>query len=452
MADLSDEAEAFLTVNPDVKTLDAFIIDLCGNPVGKRYPATDIPKLFSDGSTMCAAMQLTDAQGVSWDTLGYGFSDGDPDCPCWPVPGTLRPVPWASEPRAQCLMRLTEADRTTPIWFEPRTVLERVVAHFADLGLKPVVALELEFYLIDRERNGEGGPQHALLPGQGGIRSSAGQVFNMSVMDAFAPVVDAIAAACKDQGVPVTTIAKEYGVGQFEFNLAHLSDPVAAADHGVLQRRIVREVARVQGYDATFMSKPFAEDSGSGLQVNLSIQDSDGNIFDPRRTDGDARLGHAIAGMQAMLAESFAIFAPNLNAYRRFEPDQFTPVTSDWGENNRSVAFRVPASDPENRRIEHRAAGAEANPYLVTAAVLAAAHHGLTNTLTPTAEGTGNVGAEIDPSMPLQLWTALDRFQAAKVLPDYFGARYIEAYAHVKQSEFESFMTAILPREHAWYL
>lgn len=452
MADLIQEAEAFLAAHPDVKTLDAFIIDLCGNAVGKRYPASDIPKLFAEGSTMCAAMQLTDAQGVSWDTLGFGFSDGDPDCPCWPVPGSLAPVPWAPEPRAQCLMRLTEADGATPVWHEPRTVLENVVARFADLGLTPVVALELEFYLIDLERDADGAPRHPAYPGQGGMRSAAGHVFNMSTLDAFAPVVDAIAAACAAQGVPVTTIAKEYGAGQFEFNLAHLADPVAAADHAVLQRRIVREVARTHGYDATFMSKPFPKDSGSGLQVNLSLQDKDGNIFDPRRSDGPARMGHAIAGMQAMLAESLAIFAPNLNAYRRFEPDQFTPVTLDWGENNRSVAFRIPASDPENRRIEHRAAGAEANPYLVTAAVLAAAHHGLTHALSPTPAGTGNVGAEVDDALPLKLWSALDRFEAAETLPDYFGARYIEAYAHVKQSEFAAFMTPILPREYTWYL
>jgi len=448
----SNEAIRFLEQFPETRHLDAFIIDLCGNAVGKRHPARDIPKLFEHGSTLCAAMQLTDVQGVTWDTMGLGFSDGDPDAECWPVPGTLKPVPWATEPRAQCLMRLTEPGNSGPVWYEPRTILENVVARFDSLGLTPVVAIELEFYLIDLKRDDAGAPQFPQVPGQG-VASRAGHVFNMDVLEAFSPIVNAIESACHLQGLPVTTICKEYGPGQFEFNMAHVADAVSVADHAALQRRIVREVARAHGYDATFLSKPYAAESGSGLQVNVSLVNGGGeNIFDTRRTDGDQNLGHAIAGMQAMLAECLAIFAPNINAFRRFEADQFTPVTLDWGENNRSVAFRVPASAPEDRRIEHRAGGAEANPYLVTAAVLAAAHHGLTQKLQPTEIGTGNVGAEVDPSLPLHLWHALDRLETAKILPDYFGARYVEAYAHVKRSEFDAFMSEILPREHEWYL
>jgi len=233
----------------------------------------------------------------------------------------------------------------------------------------------------------------------------------------------------------------------------NVGDPVRAADHAALLRRAVVATARAQGFDASFMSKPYAQESGSGLQINLSIADASGaNIFDPTRADGDARLGHAIAGMQALLPESLALFAPNFHAFRRFEPNQFTPVTLDWGENNRSVAFRVPASDPANRRIEHRAGGGEANPYLVMAAVLAAAHHGLSAGLEPAGMGTGNVGEEADPDLPLTLWSALERFRQASVLPDYLGAQYIEAYAHVKQSEFDAFLAEILPREQAWYL
>ncbi|MEM7190978.1 MAG: glutamine synthetase, partial [Pseudomonadota bacterium] len=211
--------------------------------------------------------------------------------------------------------------------------------------------------------------------------------------------------------------------------------------------------ARAHGMDATFMSKPFQEDSGSGLQINLSLQTEDGaNAFDPARPHGDALHGHAVAGMQAMLAQSLAIFAPNFHAYRRFEPDQFTPVTLDWGDNNRSVAFRVPASDGPGRRIEHRAAGAEANPYLVMAAVLAAAHHGITGKLAPTEKAGGNAGAEADPSLPNTLWAALAAMSDADILPDYFERRYIDAYVHAKQAEFDAFLADILPREHDWYL
>ena len=440
--------DTFLNDHSDTETVDAFLIDLNGKAFGKRHPVTDLPGLVEKGSSMCAAMQLTDVTGVSWDTAGLGFSDGDPDAPTVMVPGTLAPVPWAATPRAQCLMRFWDG---APLWHEPRTVLEQVVARFVELDLQPVTAVELEFYLIDRQRTADGGPLPAPAPGSGRV-NPGGHVFNLDELDAYAPVIDAIRSACLAQGLPVTTIAKEYGPGQYEINLNHVADPVQAADHAALLRRAVTGAARAQGLDATFMSKPFGPESGSGLQINLSFVRPDGsNAFDPA-TGGDTLLGHAIGGMQAMLAETLAIFAPNFHAYRRFEPDQFTPVTRDWGENNRSVAFRVPASDGPGRRIEHRAAGAEANPYLVMAAVLAAAHHGLTRRIEPTAPATGNAGSEVDPALPATLWSALERLTAATHLPEYFEPRYIEAYAHAKQAEFDAFMAEILPREHHWYL
>jgi len=163
-------------------------------------------------------------------------------------------------------------------------------------------------------------------------------------------------------------------------------------------------------------------------------------------------LGHAIAGLQATTHDAMAIFAPNLNAYRRFAPNQFVPVNTSWGVNNRSVSFRIPAGGGAARRIEHRIAGAEANPHLVMAAVLAGLHHGLTAGLAPTPPSTGNAGEEADPAMPLKLWTALDRLEASALLADYLGPRYPAAYAAIKRSEFEAFMAQVFSREYDWYL
>ena len=448
-ANAASQAERFLSAHPGLEHLDVFIIDLCGQAVGKRYPINELESVLHSGTSLCAAMQLLDAQGMSWDTAGKGFSDGDPDVPCVPVPETLQPMIWAPG-RAQLLTRLVDAGGA-PLWHDPRTVLERVVARFAELGLKPVTAIELEFYLIDAERDAAGAPQPPVSP-RTGQRDWSGRVFNMEVLEEYGEVLHAIEGACKAQDLPVTTILREYGPGQFEINLAHGADSVTVADQAALMRRAVRETARSQGMDATFMARPYADLSGSALQVNLSLHDGDGNIFDPRRADGETRMGHAIAGMQAMLAETMAIFAPDLNTYRRYKADEFTPVTSDWGENNRSVAFRIPSSDPENRRIEHRAAGAEANPYLVMAAVLAAAHHGLSEELEPTEPGTGNVGEEVDPALPLRLWSALDRMETAEILPGYVEPRYISAYTHVKRAEMDALLSGVLPIEHEWYL
>lgn len=448
---LMDEVEAFLAAHPDVSHLDGFIMDLSGNAIGKRYQGDAIRDVFRNGSSLCAAMQLTDVNGECWDVMGLGFSDGDPDWPARPVPGTLALVPWAPERRAQCLMRIFEPDGETPLWFDPRTVLEGVCARFADLSLQPVVAIELEFYLIDKQRD-NGRPQPPISPVTG-ERTGQGKVFGFEELEAFGGVIGAMEAACKAQGLPVTTICTEYGPGQYEINLNHIADPVTAADHAVLMRRAVRETARAEGFDATFMSKPYGEFAGSGLQINLSINDASGtNIFNPTSPDGEIQLGHAVAGGQACFAESMAVFAPNFNGYRRFAPNQFTPVNLDWGENNRSVAFRIPASDAANRRLEHRAAGAEANPYLVTAVVLAGVHHGLANKLNPTTMETGNRSEHVDDDLPRTIWQGLDRFEQGTILKDYFGTRYVEAYAGAKRAEFEAFLADILPREHQWYL
>ena len=235
--------------------------------------------------------------------------------------------------------------------------------------------------------------------------------------------------------------------------MQHQDDPLAAADHAALLRRAVIGVSRSLGYNASFMSKPFAEQSGNGMHVHISLIDEDGNnIFDARHADGNALLGHAVAGLQATMAEAMAIFAPNLNVYRRFKPDEFVPVTTDWGDNNRSVAFRIPPSDAANRRIEHRISGAEANPYLVVAAILAGLHHGLSHRLDPGDKHRGNAGAEVDESLPLTLWQALESIRNATVLREYFGAEYLQIYADVKQAEFDAFMGDILARELEWYL
>jgi glutamine synthetase len=218
-------------------------------------------------------------------------------------------------------------------------------------------------------------------------------------------------------------------------------------------RRIVKGVAARHGLEATFMSKPFADQSGSGLHIHASLVDGEGrNVFDETTPDGDRLLGHAIAGLQATTYDAMAIFAPNLNAYRRFAANQFVPVNTSWGINNRSVSFRVPMGGGQARRIEHRIAGAEANPYLVMAAMLAGFHHGLANKMEPTPPSTGNAGEEADPEMPLKLWTALDRLEGSAVLSDYLGPRYPAAYAAIKRSEFEAFMSEVLPREYDWYL
>jgi glutamine synthetase len=446
------EIAAFLARHPGTRFLDAVMFDLVGSAIGKRYPMRDADKVYASGVAFCAGITTLDALGACWDVNGIGFSDGDPDALSYPVPGTLVPVPWASEPTAQVLIQPQHPTDQDGWWFDPRAILGRVVRRFEPLGLRPVVACELEFYFVETKRAEDG----TVLPAASrvtGRASDAPRVLGFAKLDEWAGLLAEIDAACLAQGVPAGAATAEYGGAQFEVNLGHTDDPVCAADHALLLRRIVKGVAARHGLDATFMSKPFGDQSGSGLHIHMSLVDETGaNVFDETRPDGDARLGHAIAGMKTTAWDAMAIFAPNLNAYRRFGPNLFVPVNTSWGYNNRSVAFRVPAGGGKARRIEHRFAGAEANPYLVLAAVLAGAHHGLVHRLDAGAPSDGNAGEAADPEMPAHLWTALDRLEGSSLLAEYLGPRYPKAYAAIKRAEFEAFLGTILPREYDWYL
>lgn len=445
------ELAAYLAAHPGTRFVDAVMFDLCGTAIGKRYPVRDAAKIWTSGVAFCAGITTLDALGACWDVEGIGFSDGDPDAISFPVAGTLAPVPWLAD-TAQVLIAPAAPEGAQDWWFDPRSILARVVARFADLGLTPVTACELEFYLVDPARDGQGRIQPA-RPTRAGRAPDAPRVLAFDKLDEWGPLLAEIDAACIAQGLPAGAATAEYGGAQFEVNLSHLPDPVLAADHALMLRRIVKGVAQRHGLDATFMSKPFAEQSGSGLHIHVSLIDADGrNVFDDGSAQGDALLGHAIAGLQATTYDAMAIFAPNLNAYRRFAPNQFVPVNTSWGVNNRSVSFRVPAGGGAARRIEHRIAGAEANPYLVMAALLAGLHHGLTHRLTPTPPSTGNAGEVADPEMPLKLWTALDRLEGSALMAEYLGPRYPAAYATIKRAEFEAFMAEVLPREYDWYL
>jgi glutamine synthetase len=444
------ELQRFLQENPGVRFLDAVMFDLVGTPIGKRYPIRDAAKLYASGTQFCAGITTLDALGACWDVNGIGFSDGDPDAVSRPVPGTLVPVPWM-EDTAQCLIAAEHPDDPDGWWFDPRAILKRVVKRFEPLGLFPVVACELEFYLIDGKRAPDGSIAPPTPPS--GRFNGAPRVLNFAKLDEFGAVLSEIDAAAAAQNVPASVITSEYGGGQYEINLDHRAYPVEAADHALLLKRIVKGVATRHGLDATFMAKPFTAQSGSGLHIHMSLLDRDGNnVFDERRADGEWFLHQAVAGLQQTMHECMGFFVPSLNGYRRFAPNLFVPVNTSWGFNNRSVAFRVPMGGGTARRIEHRTAGADANPYLVMAAVLAGVHHGLANGLTPTEPSEGNAGETADPAMPRHLWTALDRLEASEFVADYFGAPYPAAYAAIKRAELDAFLSEVLPREYDWYL
>ena len=447
-----NEAQAFLAGHPEIEVIDAFLSDLSGVLRGKRLRRHDLDKLYGEGLQLPGTTYLLDVTGFSVDPGGRGYSDGDPDHVARPIPGTLVTVPWAERPTAQVLMWQFEQDGA-PFVADPRQVLARVLERFTADGLRPVCAVELEFYIVDRDR-AEGGAPRIPVTERTGRRDTSIQVYGIAELDDFGAMFAEIAAHCDAQDVPAGVLSHENAPGQYEINLHHCDDALVAADHGVLLQRVIKATVRRHGVEATFMSRPFPGQGGSGLHFHISLLDrKDANIFiDGEKPEGSAALGHAVGGMAATMGEAMAIFAPNANAYRRIAPGAYAPNAPTWAVNNRTVALRVPGGGPENRRIEHRMAGADANIHLSLAAVLAGMHHGLTNRIDPGPPIEGSAYEQAEPSLPSHWRAALDAFARAEILPGYLGAEYQTLYHATKRGEMERYYEAVPPLEYEWYL
>ncbi len=446
------EVETFLADFPDTQAVDVIFADLSGVVRGKRYPVADLPRIYKDGLAFPASSFLLDTAGANTDAGGRGFSDGDPDCFAVPIPDTLDRVPWSAQPLAQVLLTFRERGGT-PLFFEPRNVLARVAERLeAELGLTACVAFELEFYLIDRVRAAWGTPQPPISPATG-ERDRATQVYGMDQVDAFGAVLTDIVESCSAQGVPTGAISAEYAPGQFEINLRHVEDPLAAADDCVLFKRAVKGVARKYDMQATFMAKPYPGESGNGMHLHVSLFDRQGrNVLDDGAGGISETFRHALGGILESLPEAMAFLAPNINSYRRYQPDIFVPIRRSWAEENRSVALRVPLGKGSAKRVEHRMPGADANPYLTLATVLAGMHHGIARQVDPGPPATGNAGTAFDPGLPMRPRTALDKLRRGTILRDHLGSDYVDLYIQAKQAEYEAFEAAITPQEYQWYL
>ena len=367
------------------------------------------------------------------------------------VPGTLQRVPWFDEPLGQVLGTLYDLDGS-PCSVDPRHVLSSVCKRLTDEGLFPVVALELEFYLIDQNLAETGTVQPPLLP-TSGRRVRDTQVYSISDLEGFSKFLGDVSQVCEAQNIRLGAASTEYAQGQYEINLHHVTDVQLAADHAILLQRVVRGTARQHGTAATFMAKPYREDAGSGLHVHLSLVDEKGdNVFDDGTEVGTPVLRHAVGGLLETMPEAMALFAPNVNSYRRFVPNLYVPTRRSWGYNNRSVAVRIPAGAGSSLRLEHRVAGADANPYLVLATVLAGVHHGIQHRLDPGEASVGNACGDRDPDLSFSWQAALDALAAGQILPEYLGTDYLDLYRQTKQFEHDNYHDQFSSLEFDWYL
>jgi glutamine synthetase len=430
-----------------VTEVECLVPDLTGVARGKILPRERFTEergmRLPEGTVALSVTGEVPRGGPYWDVI----HDTDPDMHLRPDPETVRIVPWATDPTAQVIHDCYDAaGKLVP--FAPRSVLRRVCKLYENAGWSPVVAPEVEFYLVSRNSDPDI-PLQAPV-GRSGRPETSRQSYSIDAVNEFDPLFEDIYAYCDRMELTVDTLIHETGAGQMEINFFH-GDPMALADEVFFFKRTVREAALRHGMFATFMAKPIAGEQGSAMHVHQSIVDkaSGANLFS--RPDGtpSREFGWFIGGLQRYAPAATALFAPYVNSYRRLARHSAAPINIEWGHDNRTVGIRSPISSPAARRVENRVIGADANPYVALAMTLACGYLGLKNAIKPKAEMRGD--AYLSPyALPRSLGEALDWLRRDTDLHEVLGHEFITVYTEVKECEFEEFMEVISPweREH----
>jgi glutamine synthetase len=445
---LHKEIKKFRQKYPAINELEVIAVDISGHFFGKRYPIARLDSFATDGLAFPRSMFVLSTLGESLSDMHYGNDDGDPDAHFFLIAGSLCVNDWGSQPRAQ-VMATSHSDNE-PTFFEPRNVLKKVLQAYTDRKWQPMVAFELEFYLFDRERDGADLIKIIRNPKTG--RLDTPTVLSSTRISDFEQVIDDIIKTCNQQGIETGAISAEMGPGQFEINFNHHADVLRAADETCLFKRSVIEVAKKHGMMASFIAKPLLQQPGNGLHMHISVIDNKGkNIF----ADGNKphqRLLDAIGGLLDTMPAAMSFWAPNINSYRRYVGgSNLAPVSLTWGNENRTVAFRIPLAKDGAWRVENRVPGADANPYLAMATTLAGMWYGMEHKLDPGKAVDDSVEGK-DKDLPLNLPSALNTTIGSQALIETLGRNFIELYCQHRVSETFLFDQSISPREYDWYL
>ncbi|QLF69409.1 glutamine synthetase [Peteryoungia desertarenae] len=441
------EAAAWLRAR-GIEDIECITPDLAGVPRGKMMPSSK----FTSNTSLALPSALyrhTISGEYPEETGTFRYEPRDSDLKLVPDLSTLSVVPWESDPTAQVICDIVSSDGEN-VSYTPRNVLKNVLKLYEDKGWKPVVAPEIEFYLVAVNED----PDYPLHPpkGRSGRSILGGQGYSIAGINEFDELIDDIYHFSEKQGLEIDTLIHEEGPAQLEINLRH-GNPIELADQVFLFKRTIREAALKHGIYATFMAKPMQGQPGSAMHIHQSVVDMDSgrNIFSNADGSPSKEFFHFIGGMQKYVPNALVMLAPYVNSYRRLTPDMAAPVNNAWGYDNRTTAFRVPMSDAAARRVENRLPSSDANPYLALAASLGCGYLGIVKGIEPTAaaEGSENEGS-VD--LPRGLLEAVALLEGEADFNGVFGAEFIGLYAGVKRGEFETFMQVISPWEREFLL
>jgi glutamine synthetase len=431
-----------------IEDIECITPDLAGVPRGKMMPSSK----FTSNTSLALPSALyrhTISGDYPEETGNFRYEPRDSDLKLVPDLSTLSVVPWESDPTAQVICDIVGSTGEN-VPYTPRNVLKNVLRMYSERGWKPVVAPEIEFYLVAMNDD----PDYPLHPpkGRSGRAILGGQGYSIAGINEFDELIDDIYHFSEKQGLEIDTLIHEEGPAQLEINLRH-GDPIELADQVFMFKRTIREAALKHGIYATFMAKPMQAQAGSAMHIHQSVVEIDTgkNVFSNPDGSASKEFFHFIGGMQTYVPKTLVMMAPYVNSYRRLTPEMSAPVNNAWGYDNRTTAFRVPVSDAAARRVENRLPGSDANPYLALAASLGCGLLGIMNEIEPSAptEDTANEGS-ID--LPRGLLEAVSLLESDAALAEVLSAEFIGLYAGVKRGEFETFMQVISPWEREFLL
>ncbi|HSG37611.1 MAG TPA: glutamine synthetase family protein [Paracoccaceae bacterium] len=422
---------SWLDEHPEIRNVRAGAADLNGQARGKRVPIRFARKLEEDGMRFPLSVLNLDIWGEDVEDSPLVFEIGDPDGVLMPTERGYVPLPWLETPSAMLPLWMYTEDGEV-FGGDPRHALANVVNRYKELGLTPVVATEMEFYLVDDSGLELRQPKSP----RSGKRRPGAEILSLRALDAFDSFFNDLYDGCEAMDIPTEAATSEVGLGQFEINLVHVDDALKAADDAYFFKMLVRGLARKHGMAASFMAKPYPDYAGSGMHVHFSVIDKDGNnIFANDTFEGTPALHHGIAGCLKGIADLTLIFAPHSNSYDRLVPESHAPTGICWAYDNRTASVRVPGGSFKARRIEHRVAGGDVNPYLFLAAVLGSALIGIEDKLTPPPPISGNAYEQDQPQIPDTWEAAIDRFEESEIAARIFSPLLIQNLVLTKRQE-----------------
>jgi glutamine synthetase len=432
----------WLRKHPQVRTIRVAAADLNGQPRGKRIPSRFAEKMATEGTRFPFSVLNLDIWGEDIEDSPLLFETGDADGILRPTERGFMPMPWLEAPTALLPIWMFHEDGR-PYEGDPRQALAAVVKRYKDRGLTPVVAMELEFFLID-----DSGKTLQVPPSpRSGKRRKAAEILSIRALDAFDTFFTDLYDACEAMDIPADTAISEAGLGQFEINLMHQDDALRAADDAWLFKMLVKGLARRHGFAASFMAKPYPEYSGNGLHTHFSVIDKNGNnVFSDGGPEGSGVMKQAIGGCLHAMFDSTLLFAPHYNSFERLVPDAHAPNAVCWAYENRTSAIRVPSGNPSARRIEHRVAGGDVNPYLMLTGILGSALIGMEQAMTPPPPITGNAYALDLPLIPDTWEGAVAAFESSTIMPHIFPKDLIRNLVMTKRQEIH-YMKELSPGE-----